>query len=90
MNGYLQVVLTSTKPSELCVNGMSFSRRSSKWANSALVVTVSAEDFSSLNFQGPLAGVDFQVLFDYLVQLPGFMIVRRLLVNCLNAGTSQL
>ncbi|KAL1817736.1 hypothetical protein DCAR_0522212 [Daucus carota subsp. sativus] len=55
-----QVVLTSTKPSELCVNGMSFSRRSSKWANSALVVTVSAEDFSSLNFQGPLAGVDFQ------------------------------
>lgn len=61
--GYLQVVLTSTKPSELCVNGMSFSRRSSKWANSALVVTVSAEDFSSLNFQGPLAGVDFQVQY---------------------------
>ncbi|KAK1391084.1 hypothetical protein POM88_019262 [Heracleum sosnowskyi] len=58
-----QVVFTSTKPSELCVNGMSFSRRSSRWANSALVVTVSTEDFSSLNFQGPLAGVDFQVLF---------------------------
>ncbi|KAI3852161.1 hypothetical protein MKW92_024302, partial [Papaver armeniacum] len=27
-----QVVLTSTNPSELCINGMSFSRRSSKWA----------------------------------------------------------
>uniref|UniRef100_A0A803MFD8 FAD-binding domain-containing protein n=1 Tax=Chenopodium quinoa TaxID=63459 RepID=A0A803MFD8_CHEQI len=55
-----QVVLTSTNPSELCINGMSFSRRSSKWANSALVVTVSSKDFESLNFHGALAGVDFQ------------------------------
>lgn len=55
-----QVVLTSTKPSELCINGMSFSRRASKWANSALVVTVSAKDFGSLNLHGPLAGVHFQ------------------------------
>lgn len=56
-----QVVLTSTNPSELCINGMSFSRRSSKWANAALVVTVSSKDFESLNFHGALAGVAFQV-----------------------------
>jgi len=34
-----QIVSTSVTPNELCVNGMSFSRRDSKWANSALVVT---------------------------------------------------
>nr|XP_016437513.1 PREDICTED: uncharacterized protein LOC107763540 isoform X2 [Nicotiana tabacum] len=55
-----QVVLTSTDPSELCINGMSFSRRSSKWANAALVVTVSSKDFSALDLNGPLAGVEFQ------------------------------
>ena len=57
-----QVVLTSTDPSELCINGMSFSRRASKWANSALVVTVSSHDFKPFQSHGPLAGVEFQVL----------------------------
>ncbi|KAI3444043.1 hypothetical protein Pfo_000708 [Paulownia fortunei] len=55
-----QVVLTSTDPSELCINGMSFSRRSSRWANAALVVTVSSKDFDTLNLNGPLAGIEFQ------------------------------
>ncbi|GJM88585.1 hypothetical protein PR202_ga04663 [Eleusine coracana subsp. coracana] len=55
-----QVVLTSTNPSELCINGMSFSRRASKWANSALVVTVSSHDFGLFQSHGPLAGVEFQ------------------------------
>lgn len=64
----LQVVLTSTKPSELCINGMSFSRRASRWANSALVVTVSVNDFIALNFHGPLAGIEFQVVL-YMVFL---------------------
>uniref|UniRef100_A0A6N2M589 Uncharacterized protein n=1 Tax=Salix viminalis TaxID=40686 RepID=A0A6N2M589_SALVM len=57
-------VLTSTDPSELCINGMSFSRRASKWANAALVVTVSTQDFNSLDFHGPLAGIDFQREFE--------------------------
>nr|CAD1829127.1 unnamed protein product [Ananas comosus var. bracteatus] len=56
-----QVVLTSTNPSEICVNGMSFSRRASKWANSALVVTVSSSDFGPFQHHGSLAGVEFQV-----------------------------
>lgn len=55
-----QVVLTSTDPTELCVNGMSFSRRSSQWANAALVVTVSMNDFDSFQCHGPLSGVEFQ------------------------------
>ncbi|KAL3824657.1 hypothetical protein ACJIZ3_020686 [Penstemon smallii] len=55
-----QVVLTSTDPTELCVNGMSFSKRSSRWANAAIVVTVSSKDLEALNFHGPLAGVQFQ------------------------------
>ncbi|KAL8488633.1 hypothetical protein ACS0TY_024794 [Phlomoides rotata] len=59
-----QVVLTSTDPSELCINGMSFSRRSSRWANAALVVTVSSKDFEALNLNGPLAGVEFQRIFE--------------------------
>ncbi|KAI9192377.1 hypothetical protein LWI28_021997 [Acer negundo] len=59
-----QVVLTSTNPSELCINGMSFSRRSSRWANAALVVNVSTSDFDALNFRGPLAGVEFQREFE--------------------------
>lgn len=57
----MQVVLTSTDPSELCINGMSFSRRSSNWANAALVVNVSSKDFDALDLTGPLAGVEFQV-----------------------------
>ncbi|CAN1809353.1 Uncharacterized protein Cbei_0202 [Linum perenne] len=59
-----QVVLTGTNPKELCINGMSFSRRASKWANAALVVNVSKQDFEALNFHGPLAGVKFQREFE--------------------------
>lgn len=55
-----QVVLTSTDPSELCINGMSFSSRSSKWANAAIVVTVSPKDFDAFQSHGSLAGVAFQ------------------------------
>jgi uncharacterized FAD-dependent dehydrogenase len=57
-----QVVLTSTNPSELCINGMSFSRRASKWANSAFVATVSSHDFRPFESHGSLAGVEFQVI----------------------------
>ncbi|XP_045801919.1 uncharacterized protein Cbei_0202 isoform X1 [Trifolium pratense] len=59
-----QVVLTSTSPSEICINGMSFSRRASRWANAALVVSVTKNDFEALNYYGPLAGVEFQREFE--------------------------
>lgn len=39
-----QIVPTSTDPNELCVNGMSFSKRNSEWANSGLVSAVAFDD----------------------------------------------
>ncbi|XP_052289425.1 uncharacterized protein LOC102620999 isoform X2 [Citrus sinensis] len=66
-----QIVLTSTNPLELCINGMSFSRRSSRWANAALVVTVSAKDFDTLDLHGPLAGVKFQREFEQRAAIMG-------------------
>ncbi|EHA8586576.1 Pyridine nucleotide-disulfide oxidoreductase [Cocos nucifera] len=66
-----QVVLTSTNPSELCINGMSFSRRASRWANAALVVTVSSNDFDSFQSYGPLAGVEFQREFERRAAIMG-------------------
>jgi len=50
------VVNASSEPGGLVVNGMSQSGRDSGYANSALVVTVSPDDFGS----GPLSGVAFQ------------------------------
>ena len=57
-----QVVPTSVCEEELCVNGMSFSRRNSLWANAALVVSTGEADFEHLMEEhGALAGVEFQV-----------------------------
>jgi len=58
-----QIVPSSTEAEELCINGMSFSLRDSKWANSALVVTVDANDTILEGYRethGPLAGLEFQ------------------------------
>lgn len=56
-----QVVCTSTSEEELCLNGMSFSKRGSKWANSALVATVSSADFAPfVKTDGAMAGISFQ------------------------------
>jgi uncharacterized FAD-dependent dehydrogenase len=57
-----QVVPTSTVESELCVNGMSFSRRQSPWANSGLVVPITPADYAPFATPGreALAGVAFQ------------------------------
>jgi uncharacterized FAD-dependent dehydrogenase len=58
-----QIVPATTNTSEVCVNGMSFSRRDSVWANSALVVTVAPEDPILDPYKktyGVLAGLAFQ------------------------------
>ena len=51
------VVNASSEPGMLCVNGMSYSGRDGRNANSAIVVTVSPEDFGGNDV---LAGMDFQ------------------------------
>ena len=67
-----QIVPSSTNETELCINGMSFSKRDSQWANSALVVTINPNDDvlkmyygnhdenNLENNENVLAGVDFQ------------------------------
>lgn len=52
-----QVVNASSEPGRLVVNGMSDYDRAGRNANSAIVVTVSPEDFGG---QGVLAGIEFQ------------------------------
>jgi uncharacterized FAD-dependent dehydrogenase len=51
------VVNASSEQGMMVLNGMSYSRRSSAFSNSALVVTCHASDYPS---PGPLAGVEFQ------------------------------
>ena len=51
------VVNASSEPERLAVNGMSNHDRAGKNANSALIVTVTPEDFGE---SSPLAGVEFQ------------------------------
>lgn len=62
-----QIVPTSVDENELCVNGMSFSRRQSKWANSAIVVSVTPTDCAATlgidwkdDGSDPLIGVRWQ------------------------------
>ncbi len=51
------VVNASSEPGKLAVNGMSYSGRDGANANSAIIVTVTPEDFGSGH---PLAGIEFQ------------------------------
>ena len=50
-------VNASSEPGRIAVNGMSYSDRASHNANSAIIVTVTPQDFPG---DGPLAGVEFQ------------------------------
>jgi uncharacterized protein len=52
-----EVVAAGTEPDGLTVNGMSYSHRADRFANSAVVATVTPEDFGG---DGPLAGIEFQ------------------------------
>jgi uncharacterized FAD-dependent dehydrogenase len=54
------IVPAATSPGEIVVNGMSPSRRDSKYANSGIVVAVEPDDFKSYSKYGALAGMYFQ------------------------------
>lgn len=89
-----QIVPTSTNPAELCINGMSFSKRSSKWANAALVMTVSSSDLKPfVSEHGALAGVAFQQVLEKGAATMGggdmvvpVQIVPDFLDNCLSGS----
>ncbi len=54
------IVPAATAPGEVVVNGMSPSRRNSRYANSGIVVAVEAEDVKQYAQFGPLAGLMYQ------------------------------
>lgn len=55
------IMPTATRSDEVVVNGMSNASRSGRWANAALVVTVSPRDFAgAAEGDALLAGADFQ------------------------------
>lgn len=54
------IVPSATAPGELVVNGMSPSRRDSRYANSGLVVATDPADTKKYASWGPLAGLQFQ------------------------------
>lgn len=54
------IVPAATSPGEVVVNGMSPSRRDSKYANSGIVVAVEPADFKAYEKYGALAGMYFQ------------------------------
>jgi uncharacterized protein len=54
------IVPAATAPGEVVVNGMSPSRRDSKFANSGIVVAVDESDFKAYQKHGPLAGMYYQ------------------------------
>jgi uncharacterized FAD-dependent dehydrogenase len=54
------IVPAATSPGEVVVNGMSPSRRDSKFANSGIVVAVDHQDFLAYKSHGALAGMHFQ------------------------------
>ena len=54
------IVPAATAPGEIVVNGMSPSRRDSKFANSGIVVAVELEDLKAFEQYGVLAAMQFQ------------------------------
>lgn len=55
------IVPAATAPGEIVVNGMSMSRRDSRWANSGIVTTITDEDVAPFTAEhGALAGLAFQ------------------------------
>jgi uncharacterized FAD-dependent dehydrogenase len=54
------IVPAATAPGEVVVNGMSPSRRDSRFANSGIVMAVDENDFGAFARHGPLAGMYFQ------------------------------
>ncbi len=62
------VVNSSSEQERICVNGMSYSGRNGVNSNSAIIVTVSPEDFGS---DSVLAGVEFQRNLEHRAYLLG-------------------
>lgn len=58
------IVPSATSKGEVVVNGMSPSRRNSKYANSGIVVSVDETDWQQFAEHGPLAGLKYQEMVE--------------------------
>lgn len=58
------IVPSATMDGEIVVNGMSMSRRDSRFANSGFVTTVNETDFAGSGFTGIFAGLQFQQMVE--------------------------
>ncbi len=65
------IVPAATSPGEIVVNGMSPSKRDSKFANSGIVVSIELEDFKKYESFGALAGLKFQQEIEHKAFLLG-------------------
>ena len=65
------IVPAATSPGEIVVNGMSPSRRDSRFANSGIVVAVEDNDFKEFSTHGVLAGMHFQASVERAAFGPG-------------------
>lgn len=87
------VVNASSEPGRLAVNGMSYSGRDGSNANSAIIVSVTPEDYGGNPQTEPLAGVEFQRrLEEKAYELGGGAVpVQRygLYKACVEQGCSQ-
>jgi len=69
------MVPSATSPGEVVVNGMSPSRRNSRWANSGIVTEIREED--ALRYgSGPLAGLRYQSVLESMAWKEGGMTQR--------------
>lgn len=64
------IVPSATAPGEIVLNGMSLSKRDSKYANSGIVVAIEKEDLTEYEKYGSLAGLMYQkavekAVYDY-------------------------
>lgn len=66
------MVPSATSPGEVVVNGMSPSRRNSKWANSGIVTEIREEDAARYG-EGPLAGIRYQAFLEKMAWEEGGM-----------------
>jgi uncharacterized protein len=60
------IVPASTEEGALVVNGMSFARRNSPFANAGIVVEIALDDIPGLGIQGSLAGLAYQQALERL------------------------
>ena len=86
------VVTTPTEPEALCINGMSHAARAGNYANSALVVTVTPEDFVKAGHTGHFAGFQFQDEIERKAYVAGggnFVAPANRVTDFLEGKTSQ-